>query len=173
MKMLELLKSRRSIRKFDPSKSISDEILDRIIEAGRVAPSACNKQPWHFYLIKSAEAREKVWQCYDRPWVQDAYAYVLIVGEVDQCWTYPDGVGDTSLYTDCAIATTSMMLQACSEEVGSLWICNFDRPKCCELFGLDVNKRRPISFLALGYPNVDPETLPFKRKEKEEILTLL
>ncbi len=173
MDMLDLLRTRRSIRKYDPTRAVPDEILERIIEAGRIAPSACNKQPWHFYLIKSEEARERVWACYDRPWVQDAYAYILIVGEVEQCWTYPDGLGDTSLYTDCAIATTSMMMQAWSEGVGSLWICNFDRPKCCELFGLDVNNRRPISILALGYPDVDTTTLPFRRKEKEEILTLL
>lgn len=173
MNMLELLRTRRSIRKFDRSRAVPDEILQRILEAGHIAPSACNKQPWHFYLIKSQEAREKVWACYDRPWVQDAYAYVLITGEVDQCWTYPDGLGDTSLYTDCAIATTSMMLQATAEGVGTLWICNFDRPKCCELFGLDVNSRRPISFLAIGYPDEDTSTLPFKRKEMEEILTIL
>lgn len=173
MEMFELLRSRRSIRKFDPSKPVADEVIDRIIEAGRIAPSACNKQPWHLYLIKSEEARQKVWACYDREWVQDAYAYVLIAGEVEQCWSYPDGVGDTSLYTDCAIATFSMMMQAWSEQVGTLWICNFDRPKCCELFGLSINERRPISILALGYPAVDPATLPFKRKEREEILTIL
>ncbi len=171
--MLDLLRTRRSIRKFDAKKEVPHETLERIIEAGHIAPSACNRQPWHFYLIRSEEARKKIWACYDREWVQGAYAYVLITGEVDQCWTYPDGVGDTSLYTDCAIATTSIMLQAWSEGVGTLWICNFDRPKCCELFGLDVNVRRPISILAIGYPEVDPNTLPFKRKELDEVLTEL
>lgn len=171
--MLDLLLDRRSIRKYDRDRIVSDEIIDRIIEAGRIAPSACNKQPWHFYLVKSDEAKKKVWACYDREWIRDAAAFVIIVGEVDECWTYTDGYGDTSLYTDCAIATTHMMLQATAEGVGSLWVCNFDRPKCCELFGLDMEHHRPISILTLGYPTGDAGVRPFKRKNTEEILTIL
>lgn len=173
MPMLDLLRTRRAIRKFDRSKSIPEEVLARIVEAGHIAPSACNRQPWHFYLVKSEEEKSKIWKCYDRTWIQDAGAFIIIAGEVGQCWSYPDEYGETSLHTDCAIATTSMMLQAWSEQVGSLWICNFDRHKCCELFGLDMDQRRPISILALGYPNVDTTTLPFVRKNKEEILTVL
>ena len=53
--MLDLLRTRRSIRKFDAKKEVPHETLERIIEAGHIAPSACNRQPWHFYLIRSEE----------------------------------------------------------------------------------------------------------------------
>lgn len=173
MSLLDLMTSRRSVRRFIPNRIIPKSLLDQIVEAGHVAPSACNKQPWHFFLIQSEEAKRKIQDCYDRSWVKDASAYILVAGEVNNSWKHPDGYGDTSLYTDCGIATTHMMLEAWSEGIASVWICAFDRAKCCQHLGLNMEGVRPISILALGYADVDVSTLPFNRKDISEVLTVL
>lgn len=171
--LLQQLKERRTIRKYDPTRKLSPEVLDQILEAGRIAPSAKNNQPWHFFVLESEEARAKIQQCYDRSWFKDAAAYILIVGDNERAWKHPDEYGDSLLQTDGAIATTHMMLTAWDLGVGSTWVCAFDRIKCCELFGLEIGRRTPLNILALGYPDVDPKTLPFIRKPKEEVITRL
>lgn len=171
--LLQQLRERRAIRKYDPTKQIPQDILDQILEAGRISPSAKNNQPWHFYVLESKDAREKIQQCYDRSWFKDAATYILIVGEDDKAWVHPDEYADSLLQTDGAITTTHMMLTAWDLGVGSTWVCAFDRIKCCELFGLEMGKQTPLNVLALGYPAVDPSTLPFIRKSKEEVTTIL
>lgn len=143
-----------------------------ILEAGHLAPSATNAQPWHFYHLKSEEAREKIHSCYKPGWFADAAEVVLIVGEEDQPWSYKDGLNN-ALYIDAAIATSYMQLQAWELGIGSVWICAFDRLKCAELFGLKMGERTPIALLALGYASADHTPRPKTRKPLSEVLTTL
>lgn len=170
--LFEFLKSRRSVRQFDQERPISEDILKRILEAGVIAPSAKNNQPWHFYILESEEARKKIRSCYTKEWFQHAVAYIMIVGNENECWTYADGLAN-SIYTDGAIATTHMMLEAWSLGVGSTWVCDFDRKKCCELFGFELGVTTPMNILALGYPQDDPGKLPMRRKLSEEVISKL
>ncbi|MDO5035764.1 MAG: nitroreductase family protein [Porphyromonas sp.] len=169
----ELIRTRRSVRKFDPNRPIPEELISKIIQAGIDAPTATNAQPFHIYHLRSPEAREKIQQCYTAPWAKDAPLYLLVVGEDDRAWTYKDGL-QTALYTDGAIVTTHMMLQAWAEGVGSTWICAFDRLKCCELFDdLEMGRRTPLNLLALGHPAMNPADLPHRRRSVEELVTEL
>ena len=60
MDFLDIMKQRRSCRAFDPEKTVSREELLKIVEAGRLSPSACNSQPWKFIVVDSPEAKEKL-----------------------------------------------------------------------------------------------------------------
>lgn len=170
--LLDFLKSRRSVRQFDQNRPIPDDVLHKILEAGVVAPSAKNNQPWHFYILESEESRNNIRQCYTKEWFQDAVVYIMIVGDETSCWTYADKRAN-SIYTDGAIATAHMMLEAWSLGVGSTWVCDFDRVKCCELFGLELGVTTPLNILALGYPKDDPGKLPLRRKPFDEVVSKL
>lgn len=170
--IIEFLKSRRSVREFDQSRTIPEDIIQRILEAGVIAPSAKNSQPWHFYILVSEESRENIRKCYTKEWFQHVPVYIMIVGDETASWTYADKLANT-VYTDGAIATTHMMLEAWSLGVGSTWVCDFDRVKCCELFGLELEVNTPLNILALGYPKDDPRKLPLRRKDYNQVVSKL
>ncbi len=171
-KLSELIRERHSVRSFDPTRAIPEETLRTILEAGRLAPSAKNAQPWHFFALKSEEARQKIYSCYKPEWLRNASELILVVGEDAEAWRFKDGQ-DTALLIDSAIATAYMQLQAWELGVGSVWICAFDRPRCAELFGLEMGKQTPISILALGYATADTVPGPKVRKPIDEVLTTL
>lgn len=60
MDFLSLVKQRQSDRAFDPERSVEPEKLERILEAGRLAPSSCNSQPWHFIVVDDPELKNRV-----------------------------------------------------------------------------------------------------------------
>ena len=90
MKLLELTKNRYSCRNYLPT-SVEQEKLDYIMECVRLAPSACNKQPWTFRIITDEEERKKLGQCYNREWF--ATAPVMIIASIlhDEEWVRGDG----------------------------------------------------------------------------------
>ena len=168
MNVQTAIQDRYSVRSFDCEKKIPEEVVSQIIEAARVAPSAHNKQPFSIIRLKSDDARNKISQCYDRTWFRDASDVLMVVGEEEEAWVYNDG-RNSALYVDAAIATTFMQLQAWELGVGSVWVCAFDREKACELFGLEMGKRTPVTLLVLGYAPDTFEPRPRVRKSTEEI----
>jgi len=120
----EVLLKRESIRNYDPEKPVDIEILKRIVEAGRIAPSASNYQPWEFWMISSKELLAKVKPCYTRQWINDAPHILVVTGDLDHAWERADGYN--SLQTDLAIAMHQMILTATNEGVGTCWVTNFD-----------------------------------------------
>lgn len=71
MNILELSQTRFSARKYT-DEPISDADLAYILECVRLAPSAVNRQPWKFVVVRSKEAKEQLWQAYDREWFRTA-----------------------------------------------------------------------------------------------------
>ncbi|MDO4673127.1 MAG: nitroreductase family protein [Porphyromonadaceae bacterium] len=166
MDTLELLKERCSVRAF-LDRPIEQEKLDNILEAGRLAPSACNKQPWTFLVIQSEEAKAKIRECYPTPWFQTAPLYIVLIGNHQTCWSRPSG---DSVDIDTSIAATQMILQAHAEGLGSTWVCAFDQDKCHQLFNLP-KEEEAVTVLAIGYPDLSKHKTPQKlRKELNEIV---
>lgn len=80
MNLLELAQKRCSIRKY-ASSPVEDEKLAYILEAGRMAPSAVNFQPWYFVIIRQEAGRAKIQECYAREWFRSAPLYILVCGD--------------------------------------------------------------------------------------------
>lgn len=80
MNLLELAQKRCSIRKY-ASSPVEDEKLAYILEAGRMAPSAVNFQPWYFVIIRQEAGRTKIQECYAREWFRSAPLYILVCGD--------------------------------------------------------------------------------------------
>ena len=125
MEFNDLIKSRESVRSYDPERIVPQDMLHRILEAGRLAPSACNIQPYRFLVVSTPGVLEKVKTCYKRPWFQDAPHIIVIVGHREKAWKRSYD-GYNSIETDMAIAMTHIVLAAANEGVATCWIEAYD-----------------------------------------------
>lgn len=149
MDFYQLIEGRESIRNYDLERPVDAETLKRILNAGRLAPSAANKQPWKFLLISSPEMLEKVRRCYGRNWFKEAPHVLAVVGDVETAWTR-ESDGYNSLETDMTIAMDHMILAAEYERVGTCWIEAYDPLILREALGLKENEK-VFSITPLGY----------------------
>lgn len=172
MEFTELIRTRESVRNYDPGTPVPEEVLKRILEAGRLAPSACNYQPWKFLLISSPSMLEKVRACYHREWFKEAPHVLVVTGLKDQAWkrTYD---GYNSVETDAAIALTHIILAAENEGVATCWIAAYD-PEMLKK-ALNIGKNQIIfGITPLGYPKKGYQKSGLKkRKALEEIVEYL
>lgn len=146
MDFLQLCADRYSARAYDESRPIPDEVLAKILEAGRLAPTAMNVQPQRIFVIQSKEALDKlhtVKKCFGAPVV------LMVCGDTDVACNRPK-VDHCMAEMDCSIVTTHMMLAAESLGVGSCWICSFNVEALAETFELPAHLT-PYVLLALGY----------------------
>jgi len=164
MDFLKLAKNRFSVRKYK-SKPVSQEDLLYVLEAGRIAPSAVNYQPWQFLVVQEKENLKKVYSLYHRKWFQEAPVVIIILADHSQSWKRSEGKDHADI--DAAIAADHMTLAATDRGLGTCWVCNFDKQKTIEALNLPDNLE-PVVFLPLGYP--DQETDINRHKEKRKPL---
>lgn len=149
---LELARNRYSERFFD-SRPIEQDKLDRILEAGRIVPTACNYQPQKFYLIRSEEGLAKLRTV--THFHYNAPLMILVCYDIREVWTNPSDRyyrNYNSGEQDASIVATTMMYEA--EELGihTIWIRGFDSKTVVDTFGLP-DYMVPVMMLGLGYPN--------------------
>ncbi|GAB4317545.1 MAG: nitroreductase family protein [Bacteroidales bacterium] len=168
---LELAKKRFSARSYKPDP-VPEELLMQVLEAGRIAPSAVNYQPWIFYVANSPGALEKIYPLYHRSWFREAPAVIILCADHSQSWKRKDGKDHADI--DVAIAADHMTLAAADLGLATCWICNFDKEKSIEVLNLPEHIE-PVVFLSLGYPATEPDTVRHtaKRKPLKEIVNWL
>lgn len=150
MEFNDLIRIRESVRNYDPHRPVPPEVIERILDAGRLAPSACNIQPWKFLVVSSQEMLEKVRASYLRDWFRDAPHILVILGLKDQAWKRSYD-GYNSIETDVAIAMTHMILAAENEGVGACWIEAYNPAILRE--ALNAGENQVIfGITPLGYP---------------------
>lgn len=152
MDFLKLATDRYSVRKFT-DKPLEKELVEKILEAAKVAPTGCNYQPQRILVINSEEALTKLKECTRCHF--DAPCAMLICYNKDECWTRPYD-GTQSGVVDASIVTTHMMLQAAELGVGSTWVMHFNPFKMREAFEIAENVE-PVALLVMGYPASDAE----------------
>jgi nitroreductase len=154
MEYYDLIGSRESIRNYDPYRPVPEEILERILNAGRLAPSACNYQPWKFLVISSPVLLEKIKACYNRAWLKDAPHILVIVGLRSRAWNRSYD-GYNSIETDVAIALTHIILAAENEGVGTCWIEAYDPVMLKEALNISENQLifgiTPLGYQKAGF----------------------
>ena len=165
MNFKELATARFSVRKFT-DEAVSQADLDAIMTCVQLAPSACNRQPWKFLLLASDEAKEKIRQCYDRPWFASAPIYVLCMKDTANVWVRPDD-GKSHGDIDLGIAVEHLALAAADRGLGTCWVCNFRVQLCQELFKLP-EEWYPAAIIPIGYP-ATPDIPEKTRKATAEI----
>jgi nitroreductase len=150
MEFADLIRTRESIRNYDPGRPVPEEILLRILDAARLAPSANNCQPWKLILVSSPSLLLKVKSCYNREWLKDACHILVAIGFREKAWKRGYD-GYNSVETDVAIALTHIILAAENEGVATCWIAAFDPSLLKEV--LETKEEEVIyGMMPLGYP---------------------
>lgn len=160
MSLVDVILSRRSIRKYD-DKDIPSDVLDKILEAGRQSPSAANRQPYQFVVVTDSEIKRKL------PGLVSGFlknAPVVIVG----CANTKALLTGKWAVVDTTIALENMVLAAWSLGVGSCWIGAFDEQKVKDTL-LIPESWKVVALISLGYPAENPKSR--KKKEKSKIFS--
>lgn len=176
-KVFDVIKERSSIRDYS-SRPIEAEKLEMILESARLAPSASNSQPWHFYVVqdkaKIAELGKKMplgsSVIINSFVAQSPLVVVATAGPIDLLHKITSFIVNKKwYYLDVAIALDHMTLTAWELGIGSCWIGWFDEKKIKKL--LDIpNDQEVIAMLTLGYPAEGANVHPKNRKDLSEIV---
>ena len=171
MNFTELARDRYSVRKYKED-AIPNEILDKIIESGMLAPTACNNQPQKIYIAKSKEAREKLKEC--TPFTFDAPVILVVGYDKTRSWQNKRMPGYESGETDASIVTTHMMLSAWEQGIGSCWVGWFNADQVEEALGLPETVTIS-ALLPIGYPaeGVEPANLHTLSRENADMVEVL
>ena len=160
MNFRELTLLRSSVRKYS-DEPVAQADIDYIMDCVRMAPSACNRQPWRFIIARSPEAQAQVRQCYAREWFASAPLYIICMKSTQECWVRPDD-GHPHGDIDLAIATEHLCLAAAERGLGTCWVCNFDVARTRQLFATDGYE--PVAIVPIGHP-APGYTTPEKRRK--------
>ncbi len=168
MTFLELARRRFSARHFK-NTPVEKEKLLQVLEAGRIAPSAANRQPWHFVVVQDEQMRRDIATAYHKPWILEAPVIIVVCGDHNISWRRPDGKDHLDI--DIGIAVDHMTLAAAELGLGTCWVCMFNSMLCHEILKLPPNIET-VALLPLGYPVEEPDLNRHqtKRKPLEEIV---
>ncbi|MDN4754302.1 nitroreductase family protein [Porphyromonadaceae bacterium W3.11] len=175
MNFYELINHRQSDRKYDSSRPIPRDVIDRIINAARLAPSATNSQPWHFIVVDEPELKSKVASALTstltgnmNKFATEASALIVILEEPANAM---GKMGNLILkkhfpHIDLGIAASHIVLAAAEEGIGSCIIGWVNEKKVRELLDIPNKKAVPL-VISLGYSLEEPKQK--KRKALGEI----
>jgi len=150
MEFYEVIKERKSVRKYKPDP-IPDDVLNRILEAGRIAPSAKNIQPWHFIVIQNPEIKEMVAEaCRGQRFMAEAPVIICGCALEDIAWGRMGGYM-SSFAVDLAIAMEHMILAATNEGLGTCWVGAFVEKDVKKILKIPDNVR-VVALTPVGYP---------------------
>ncbi|MCX9081909.1 MAG: nitroreductase family protein [Candidatus Methanoperedens sp.] len=164
MDVYKAILSRRSIRAYE-SRDVEEDKLDRVLEAGRLSPSAGNRQERRFVVIRDAGTRKALSEAAkDQVFVAQAPVVIAACSVESE---YVMSCGQLAYPIDTAIAVDHMTLQAVEEGLGTCWIGAFDEKKVKKILSIP-DTVRVVTLLPLGYPRKVPQ--PPARKSHGQIV---
>lgn len=172
----DLIAQRESCRNYDPNRPVEQEKLLRCIEAARLAPSACNSQPWHFHAVTDPECvallRKTVQGLGMNRFVDDCPALVVVTEETAKLMArIADHIKSQNFASiDIGIATAQFCLAATAQGLSTCIMGWLSEPQIREIMGFDQDRRIRL-VLAVGYAATD-ELRTKKRKALEEMSTV-
>lgn len=166
MSFLDLAEKRASVRGY-LQEPVSEEHLAAVLEAGRLAPSAANQQPWHVIVVREETVKQQLREAYAKEWFWKAPVILVICTEPARAWTRQDGRNYAAV--DAAIALDHMTLCAADLGLGTCWVGAFNPTKVREILGLPEGIE-PLAMTPLGTPDPARPVQPKKRKMLEELV---
>ncbi len=164
MSFLELAAKRYSCRAYRPDP-VPETLLHPVLDAARLAPTACNLQPFRIYVIPSAGNEAALARVYGPAWVSQAPLVLVVCALPGQAWSRRDGVNYAVV--DATIAMDHLILAATELGLGTCWIAAFDPPALRELLSLPPDLE-PVALTPLGFPAALPP--PKQRRPLGELV---
>lgn len=171
--LLKLIGKRQSCRAYVPGKEIPGELMRNCLEAARLAPSSCNKQPWRFVIVREREmirriAGEGLLPGIKMTWLNDASAIAVLCAKTDVKvhWLAPILSGIQYHLVDLGIAGEHFCLAAEAQGLGTCWIGWFKPKAVAQMLGIPSGIQ-PTALISIGYPQERHDPVP--RLPLEEI----
>jgi len=169
MDLFEVVEKRRSIRKFKPNR-VAKRDLKKILEAGRLAPSGGNRQPWYFIVVRDLEIKRALSiAANNKKFIEEADTVIVTLGDPGVSSTkLPYKLSSTNIphMQDTMIAVEHMVLAATALGYGTCWIGAFNEEEVKKILKIPENLA-VIALLPVGVPDESP--LPRPRKAFKEI----
>jgi nitroreductase len=150
MNFIDIIQNRFSVRNYTDTQ-VETEKLDQILEAGRIAPTAANKQPQHLIVIQSEEGLKKLAKACN-PF--NASTAIIVCSDTRAVWKRPQD-GKLMTDVDATIVTDHLMHRATELGLGTLWMTWFDLALLKAEFNIPEHVE-PVNILLIGYSN-EPE----------------
>lgn len=167
MNIYEVIKKRRSVRSYK-SEPVEEEKLKRILEAALSAPSAANRQPICFLVVKDEKIKQQLKKAYNEEWFYTAPVIICVCSIPERAWKRSDGKNYADV--DAAIAMDHLILAATAEELATCWVAAFKVPLVKSILNLP-QEIEPVALTPVGYPLHIPE--PTYRKPLEAIVHII
>ncbi len=172
MSLTDVIKKRRSVRVFDPSRKVTKQQLNALLEAARWAPSSGNLQDTYFLIIKDRKTKQKLIEkgaCYQE-FILDAPIIIIVCGRPEIISQKYGNRGLRYSILNSAAATQNILLAAVSLGLSSCWIGSFDDDRVREV--LNINSSfLPLAILPIGHPAESPSAP--ERKSIQEISKII
>ncbi len=159
---LTLVQERHSVRSYEERK-VEKEKVDLILEAGRMAPTGCNRQGEKLFVVASSSGLEKLGKAAN---TYGAPMAIIVAMKKDSSWVRPYD-GKDLIDIDASIITDHMMLQSAELGLGSCWVCNFKSDILIRELEIPLDYV-PVNILLLGYEKENKSTK--SRKDISEIV---
>lgn len=166
MSFIQLAEKRCSVRSYKPNP-VPEELLRQVLQAGNLAPTAKNLQPFHFIVVREADQLDQLAQAYPAPFLREAPVVIAVCTDPSAGWTRKRHDEKNYCEVDAAIAADHMTLAATDLGLGTCWIAAFDPLRVRAVLKLPAGID-PLVLLPLGYPNDDPHEK--SRKTLEELV---
>ncbi len=147
MDFFNVLEQRYSVRSYRPDP-VEGEKLEQIMEAARLAPTACNRQAFKIIVISTKGRQNELKKIYPKDWFGEAPNVLCVCSTPGENWIRKDGKNYSDV--DAAIVMDHMILAATALGLGTCWIGAFDLEAARNVLGLD-NSMEPVAFTPLGY----------------------
>jgi nitroreductase len=153
MTFLDLARRRYSVRSYRPDP-VPDELLDAVLEAGRLAPTAANRQPIRILVVHTAGREAELRRIYDRDWFVEAPLILCVVAVPGEAWRRTMYDGRSHADVDATIVMDHLVLAAADVGLGTCWIAAFDPAAARDVLGIPA-EAEPMLFTPLGFPAAD------------------
>ncbi|MEM3737417.1 MAG: nitroreductase family protein [Candidatus Bathyarchaeia archaeon] len=168
MDLFEAIQGRRSIRAFT-AKDVPDDMVLKLIDAARMAPSAGNVQPWEFIVVRDNRYKDSLaTAALGQSFISEAPVVVVVCADLERAsWAY--GQRGKTLYCiqDTAAATQNLLLAAYGLGLGACWVGAFDENLTKKILTIP-DRYRPVAIIPIGYPARSPH--PTDRRSLKEIV---
>lgn len=153
MTFLDLARRRYSVRAYRPDP-VPDDLLASVLEAGRLAPTGANRQPFRIIVIHTSGREADLRRIYHREWFVQAPLVLCVCAVREEAWRRTAYDGYSLADMDAAIVMDHLILAAADVGLGTCWVAAFDPAAAREVLAIPA-EAEPVAFTPLGFPAPD------------------